>query len=105
MRAQLFVVMVILASACGEDPPEAFPTYQACFDSRTMEAAQLVPDAIVMCCLDHPIAGMTSSCGATTPDCINYLTTALNQTSASTIEKMDGCAAYVRQKDQQTPDA
>jgi hypothetical protein len=103
MRAQLFAVMVILGSACGDDPPEAFPTYQACFDSRTMDAAQLVPDAIVMCCLDHPIDGMTSACGTTTPDCINYLTVNLNQTSASTTEKMDACAAYIRERDSQLP--
>ena len=103
MRAQLFVAMVILGSACGDDPPESFPTYQACFDSRTMEAAQLVPDAIVMCCLDHPIGGMTSACGTTTPDCINYLTNNLNQTSASEIEKMDACGAYIRERNAQTP--
>lgn len=97
--------MVILASGCGEDPPESFPTYQECFDNRTMEAAQLVPDAIVMCCLDHPIGGMTSACGPTTPDCINYLTANLSQTSASTTEKMDSCAAYIRKRDEQLPDA
>ena len=98
-------MMVVLASGCGEDPPESFPTYQECFDSRTMEAAQLVPDAIVMCCLDHPIGGMTSACGLTTPDCINYLTAQLSQTSASTVEKMDSCAAYIRKRNEQTPDA
>lgn len=105
MRAQLFAAMVILGSAAcgGDDPPEAFPTYQACFDNRTMEAAVLVPDAIVECCLDHPIGGLTFACGTTTPDCINYLTINLNQTSASEIEKMDSCAAYVREKNAQTP--
>ncbi|MBA3456284.1 MAG: hypothetical protein H0T42_24500 [Deltaproteobacteria bacterium] len=105
MRARLFALMVILVSACGEDPPESFPTYQECFDSRTMDAAQLVPDAIVQCCLDHPIDGMTSACGTTTPDCINYLTVNLNQTSASQVEKMDACAAYVRARDMELPDA
>lgn len=104
MRAHLFAFTVILAAACSDDPPEAFPTYQECFDSRTMEAAQLIPDALVQCCLDHPIGGLTSACGETTPDCINYLTTNLNQTSASTIEKMDACASYVQKKNQQTPD-
>ena len=105
MRAPLFALMVVLAAGCGEDPPESFPTYQACFDARTMEAAQLVPDAIVMCCLDHPIGGVTSACGLTTPDCINYLTVELSQTSASTVEKMDSCAAYIRKRNEQTPDA
>lgn len=104
MRTRLFALIVALASGCGEDPPESFPTYQECFDSRTMEAAQLVPDAIVMCCLDHPIGGMTSACGLTTPDCINYLTNNLNQTSASTVEVMDSCAAYIQKRNEQTPD-
>lgn len=103
MRAPFFALTLVLAASCGEDPPESFPTYQACFDSRTMEAAQLVPDAIVMCCLDHPIGGVTSACGLTTPDCINYLTNELNQTSASTVEKMDSCAAYIRKRNEQTP--
>lgn len=103
MRTPLFALIVALASGCGEDPPESFATYQECFDSRTMEAAQLVPDAIVMCCLDHPIGGMTSACGLTTPDCINYLTSNLNQTSASTVEVMDSCAAYIQKRNEQTP--
>ena len=98
MRARLLAVMAILASACGDDPPQSFPTYQECFDDRTMAAAMLVPDAIVACCLEHPIGGMTAVCGATAPDCINYLTANLAQTSASTIEVMDSCTEYVMQK-------
>ena len=55
-----------------------------------------VQEAIVVCCIDHPIAGMLPACATTTPDCINYLTANLNQTSASTIDVMEGCAEYVR---------
>ena len=98
MRAQIFALIAVLSSGCGEDPPTAYPTYQACFDEKTMAEAKLVPQAIVACCLEHPIGGMTEACGATAPDCINYLTANLNQTSASTVEVMDSCAEYVMQK-------
>jgi len=98
MRARFFAVMAAMALGCGEDPPKSYDTYQACFDDRTMKGMELVPDAIVACCLENPIGGLTKACGATTPDCINYLTANLNQTSASTVEKMDACAAYVDEK-------
>jgi hypothetical protein len=94
----LFSFGVLGSIGCGDDPPASFATYQACFDDRTMAGKQPVQDAIVVCCLDHPIMDVSPACGDTTPDCINYLTANLNQTSASTIEKMDACAEYVSQK-------
>jgi hypothetical protein len=94
----LFLASVCWLAACGEDGPEAFPTYQACFDDHTGAEALPVAKAIVICCLEHPIAGVAPVCGETAPDCINYLTANLNQTSASTVEVMDACTDYIAQK-------
>ncbi len=94
----LFSFVVIGSIGCGDDPPASFATYQACFDDRTMAAKKPIPDAIVACCLDHPIDGMSPACGDTKPDCINYLTANLNQTSADTVQVMDACTEYVAQK-------
>ena len=89
-----------MAVGCGDDghEPKPYSTYQACFDVH-VEAEQLAPvDAILACCLEHPIADAQPACGDTAPDCITYLTANLNQTSASTVEKQDACAAYEQQR-------
>lgn len=98
-RASLLVLTSALLSTlpgCGEEGHEASPftTYQACFDEHMKPMVLTVTEAIVECCLDHPIAGQRPACGADRPECINYLTANLNQTSASTIEVMDACTEY-----------
>jgi hypothetical protein len=91
------VWMPLVHGACGTDPPASFPTYQACFDDHAMVEMLPVQEAIVVCCIDHPIAGLKPACGATKADCINYLTANLNQTSASTVDVMDACTDYITQ--------
>jgi hypothetical protein len=98
LAAVLFTMAVVASIGCGDDPPKSYPTYQMCFDDLTMAKMMLVPDAIVMCCLDHPINGMSPACGDIKADCINFLTANLMQTSASTTEVMDSCAEYISQK-------
>lgn len=93
-RSILLVVM--LMAACGEEGHEATPhdTYQECFDVHVDDELLSPIDAILSCCLEHPIAGASPACGDTAPDCINYLTANLNQISASTTEVRDACATY-----------
>lgn len=98
LAVALFSLVVIGSVGCGDDPPKAYPTYQGCFDDRTMAGKLPVQDAIVACCLEHPIMDVSPACGDTKPDCINYLTNNLNQTSASTTDVMDACTEYVSQK-------
>lgn len=102
MRA-LILASAILGSvgyACGGGHEnDAYPTYQACFDEHTEQENLLVPQAIVVCCLDHPIAGMEQPvCGETKPDCINYLTGNLSQTSAGVAVVDAACDDYLIQK-------
>ena len=52
-------------------------------------------EAIVACCLDHPIDGNRPVCQGDVPSCINYLTINLNQVSASPTEVRTSCEEYV----------
>jgi hypothetical protein len=100
MRAILIALVACLPFGCGDDGHDATPftSFQACFDNHT--DVELLPThtAIVVCCLDHPIVGMSPACGDTEADCINYLTANLNQTDASTTQVMDACVDYISQK-------
>lgn len=89
----------LATAGCGDDGHEAtaHATYQACFDTHVEDEQLPVLDAILMCCAEHPIDGARPACGATAPECINYLTANLAQTSASTVEVMDACAQYEAQ--------
>lgn len=93
-----FCLLLLGTVGCKDDPIEAYATYQECFDEHTMEESLLVPEAIVICCLEHPINGISPACGDTKADCINYLTSNLAQTSASTTQVSDACADYIVQK-------
>ncbi len=88
--------VALATTACGEDGPDTsnFTTFQLCFDTH-FEDEMLMPfDAIVDCCIHHPIGGMKNACGADKPECINYITANLDQTDASTIEVMTACESY-----------
>jgi hypothetical protein len=90
-----------LAGCSADDGPRADPTYQECFDDQTLVEKKVVAEAIVLCCLDHPIDGAKPACGATSPDCINYLTDNLKQTSAGVDEVALACMMYEEKKDMQ----
>lgn len=98
------VLLVIACIGCkSESGSEPFATYQDCFDKLVETDKQPVEDAIVECCLDHPIDKVKPVCKDTAPDCINYLTANLNQTSASTVEVMEACQTYIDQRMMQSP--
>lgn len=87
--------LVVLLSACGEDKPKAYPTYNECFDDVALVQMKPVLDSIVECCLDHEIGGIEHVCMDSMADCINYLTANLNQCRADTVQVRDGCTMYV----------
>lgn len=92
------IIMPLTFAACGGDGEEAYDTYQACFDDHKNVEMASTNDSIVICCLDHPIAGVTEVCGATEATCIAYLDANLLGTSATATEKMAACTDYVTQK-------
>lgn len=91
------VAWVVACSA--DDGPRAYPTYQECFEDRLEVEKKPVEETIVLCCLEHPIDGASPACGATAPDCINYLTANLKQTSAGVDEVARACMTYETEKD------
>ncbi|MDQ3365634.1 MAG: hypothetical protein M3680_09410 [Myxococcota bacterium] len=103
MRSLALVSLVLtsLLFACGGDDDKHAPydTYQACYDAHFEDEMLPTMESIVVCCLDHPIAGMTQPvCGDTEADCINYLTVNLSQTDADISVKTAACNEYVVQK-------
>ncbi|HEU4612286.1 MAG TPA: hypothetical protein VFS15_09430 [Kofleriaceae bacterium] len=100
MRYVLAAVL-LFSFACGDDGggEEAFPTFQECFDDHHVEEALPTQKAIVVCCLEHPINGVTQVCGDTAADCEAYLATNLDATSATQTEVTAACADYETQKD------
>ena len=78
IRTTLATTLCCLAvlSACSNNAtPDAdpFATMQLCFDEHHGVEALSVNDAIVVCCLDHPIAGVHPSCGDTALACTGRL--------------------------------
>jgi len=72
------IVTAFAMSACGGDDDkednDPFATYQACFDEHHNEESLPVNKAIVVCCIDHPIAGVHPSCGSNDAECVAKLT-------------------------------
>lgn len=103
MRSSLSVVACLftlsLFTACGDHHHGAYDTYQDCFDEHTIEESLPVQQAIVICCLDHPIGGMGNPvCGDTAPSCATYLGANLTPTSATQTDITAACQDYVTQK-------
>jgi len=92
------LVAFLFCVACGGSGEQAYPTYQECFDDHVNVEALPVQEAIVICCLDHPIAGHTEVCGSTTADCMTYLSTNLSSSSATQTDVSAACMDYVTQK-------
>ena len=105
MRNALFALIPVLAftlavTACSDDKKNAdaepFATLQACYDEHHGEESLPVQKAIVVCCLDHPIADVHPSCKATQADCVAHVTAQLPAVTASDIEA--ACATYINEK-------
>ena len=94
-----FVLITLLLVACHNDnDAEPYPTFQECFDDHHNVEALPVQEAIVVCCLDHPIAGVKPVCGDTAAACGTYLDANLSATSASGTDKTAACADYINKK-------
>lgn len=84
--------------ACHGHDHEGFATFQACFDDHHGSEGLGVQESIVVCCLDHPIHGVSGACGATAADCVAYMTANLSATSATQAEVQAACDEYIVQK-------
>jgi len=103
MRIASIVVSLVLPlvlATCGDSKPEdadPFDTLQACFDEHHNMETLTVQQAIVVCCLDHPIAGVHPSCKDTPADCMTHVRAELTA-ATSDADITAACAIYVTQK-------
>lgn len=100
LGASLFGFSLVLA-ACSDDSnqdAESFDTLQSCFDDHHGGAESLpVAEAITVCCLDHPIAGVHPSCKDTAADCVAHVDAELDSTVLAA-DIQAACADYINQK-------
>lgn len=91
------------AAACGDHhddgDAEPFDTLQACYDDHHNVEALSVQQAIVVCCLDHPIAGVHPSCKDTQVECVTHVR---GQLAAAVIDAdiAAACTTYITEKQQ-----
>jgi hypothetical protein len=89
MRRSIALIAISLASlsllltACSNNEPvdaDPFDTLQACYDDHHSGGEHLpIQQAIVTCCLDHPIAGMKApTCLDNQADCVTHVRAALD---------------------------
>jgi hypothetical protein len=96
--ASLFACSFALP-ACSDKKEEAepFDTLKACFDEHHGEESLSIHDAVVVCCLDHPIAGVHPSCKDTQADCATHVTTELGS-AVTASDVQTACTDYISQK-------
>ncbi len=94
---RLAFAALLFCVACGHDhDEEGFDTFQACYDDHHNEEMLGIQEAIVVCCLDHPISGVSEVCGADATSCVTYLST--NLSGPTQAEVMAACTEYETQK-------
>ncbi len=94
--ASLFALPLV--TGCGhDDEEEAFATLEACYDDHQGDEGLTVQQAIVVCCLEHPIAGVRPSCGDTEAACATHVTAELDGVAAADIQA--ACTTYLNPED------
>ena len=94
------LVLSIVHAGCGDSmkmDAEPFDTLQACFDEHHNMESLTVQQAIVVCCLDHPIAGVHPSCKDSQLDCVSHVRAALTA-ATSDADITAACMTYLSQK-------
>ena len=96
--ASLFLLPVILTACGGSSKMDAdpFDTLQDCYDEHHTTEALSTHDAIVVCCLDHPIAGVHPSCGNSQAECIAHVDQELDSTVTAD-DITAACTTYIDQ--------
>ena len=94
--SSLLALPLVLAACGHSDEEEAFDTLADCYEDHHGEEGLTVEQAIVVCCIDHPIAGVHPSCGATAPACVTHVTAELDDVVAADVEA--ACDTYIEEK-------
>lgn len=86
-----------LALVACDDDHEGYQTLQACYDDHHNNENLTVQEAIIVCCLDHPIVGVNPSCKDTQPDCVVHVDAELDG-SVTAPDIQAACTEYINQK-------
>lgn len=90
----LLAIPLALAACHGHD---GFDTLQACYDEHTNVERLPVQDAIVVCCLDHPVQGVNPSCRDSQADCVAHVDAELDA-SVSLSDIQMACTTYINER-------
>lgn len=94
------VAAVTSVVGCESEETPGAASFQECFDDRP--DGDLAQDKVIACCLDYVIAGVRYACGTTTAECINYVTSNLDQTDIDQPGKQAACEMYVDMRPEPT---
>jgi hypothetical protein len=99
MLLAVSLALPLVLAACGDSEMDAdpFDTLQACYDEHHTTEALTVQQAIVVCCLDHPIAGVHPSCRDTQADCVTHVRAELGAAVLDS-DIAAACTTYISQK-------
>lgn len=95
-----WLAVPVVFAACGSSSTmdaEPFATLKACYDEHHTMESLTVQQAIVVCCLDHPINGVHPSCQNTQADCVSHVRTNLDA-SITDADIAAACMTYISQK-------
>jgi len=98
----LRLAVVLALGACSDDKKadaDPFDTLQACYDEHHSGDEHLpIQQAIVTCCLDHPIASMKApTCLNTQTDCFTHVRAFLDA-SILDADITAACMTYITEK-------
>jgi hypothetical protein len=95
-----FVSTAFLFVACGDHDHNSYASFKDCFNEHTMAEALPVDQAIVICCIDHPLgsSAANTACGADSPACVTFVTANVDAGTATSAQIMMGCDEYVTQR-------
>jgi hypothetical protein len=91
------IVLLALCPSCGGHDHTGYASFQACFDEHVGAEALPFNQAVVICCLDHPVDGVSEVCGDSAASCVTYVTANLTST-ATQGEIQTACTEYEQQK-------
>ena len=86
----------VVLAACGGGGEEPFDTLQDCYDDHHNVESLPIQESIVVCCLDHPIAGVHPSCLNTQAACVSHVDAELDA-SVSLSDIQAACTDYINE--------
>ncbi len=99
IAASLFSLpLVFLAcSSTKVEDNDSFATLEDCYTEHHVTESLSTHDAIVVCCIDHPIAGVHPSCENTQADCVTHVRAELDS-SVTDADIQAACTDYITEK-------